>query len=297
MKYLIPAMIIIGVVILMNCGFSGKVALDPTSRDFYETARLIMTKQEKDIFNHLPDQESREEFIRDFWAKRDPNSDTEENEFKEEFFRRIDYANLRFREGIPGWKTDRGRIYIYLGPPDKVEQRPFINYPDVKGLIWWGYYKYRLGIEFVDRVGDGSYTLNQHMSAYGNVLQVIERAKFGQIFVEDQSKFVDFDLRFNREKKEIVVSIPVASLEFKGEEGLLKAEFEFEFFIYKKKGLKMDRFTQIKSFERPEDEVLKLEEIIFTFPYDLKPGKYYFDVVMGVKPDIARARKIFEIKI
>ena len=297
MKHLIPTLIIIAVVILMSCGFSGKVALDPTSKDFYKTARLIMTKQEKDIFNHLPDQESREEFISDFWAKRDPDPDMEENEFKEEFFRRIDYANLRFREGIPGWKTDRGRIYIYLGPPDKVEQRPFVNYPDVRGLIWWGYYEYRLGIEFVDRVGDGSYTLNRHQSAYGNLLQVIEKAKYGQSFVEGKWKFIDFDVRYNREKKEIVISIPVTSLEFKEKEGSLKAEFEFEFLIYKKKGLRIDRFKQIKSFERPEDEILELEEIIFTFPYDLKPGKYYFDVAMGVKPDIARARKIFEIKI
>ena len=297
MKHLIPTLIIIAVVILMSCGFSGKVALDPTSKDFYKTARLIMTKQEKDIFNHLPDQESREEFISDFWAKRDPDPDMEENEFKEEFFRRIDYANLRFREGIPGWKTDRGRIYIYLGPPDKVEQRPFVNYPDVRGLIWWGYYEYRLGIEFVDRVGDGSYTLNRHQSAYGNLLQVIEKAKYGQSFVESKWKFIDLDVRYNREKKEIVISIPVTSLEFKEKEGSLKAEFEFEFLIYKKKGLRIDRFKQIKSFERPEDEILELEEIIFTFPYDLKPGKYYFDVAMGVKPDIARARKIFEIKI
>ena len=51
MKYFIPTLIIIAVVILMSCGFSGKIALDPTSKDFYETARLIMTKQEKDIFN------------------------------------------------------------------------------------------------------------------------------------------------------------------------------------------------------------------------------------------------------
>ena len=146
-------------------------------------------------------------------------------------------------------------------------------------------------------MGDGSYTLNQHLSAYGNVVQVIERAKFGQIFAEGQSKFVNFDLRFSREKKEIVVSIPVASLEFKEEQGSLKAEFEFEFFIYKKKDLRIDRFTKIESFERLEDEILELEDIIFTFPYDLKPGKYYFDVVIRVKPDIARARKIFDIKI
>jgi len=297
MKYLKISLIIIGVLAQMTCEFQGKVALDPASEDFYEKARLIMTKQEEDIFNHLPDQSSREEFIRDFWAKRDVNPDTEENEFKEEFFSRIEYANLRFREGIPGWKTDRGRIYIYLGPPDKVEERPFVNDPDVKGLLWWGYYEYKLGIEFVDTTGDGSYTISQHLSAYGNLVQVIEKAKFGQTFSKDTTKFMDFDARFNRERKEIVVSIPVASLEFKEEEGSLKAEFGFEFFVYKKKGLKIDRFTKIRSFEQPEDEVLKLEEIIFTFPYDLKPGKYYLDVIVILKPDRAKARKILEIKV
>ena len=161
---------------------SSKIDLDPASQDFYEYARLIMTKQEKDIFKYLPDKESREEFIKDFWAKRDPDSETEENEFKEEFFRRINYANKRFREGIPGWKTDRGRIYIYLGPPDKIDQRPYINDPAVKGLILWGYYRYRLGIEFIDRTGDGSYSLNRQVGAAGGLLEVIERAKFGQIY-------------------------------------------------------------------------------------------------------------------
>ncbi len=137
MKYQNLTLVILVALILMSCGISGKVALDPESRNFYETARLIMTKEEKDIFNHLPDRESRQEFIRDFWAKRDPDSDTEENEFKEEFYGRIEYANRYFREGIPGWKTDRGRIFIYLGPPDKIDQRLFINNPSVKGLIWF----------------------------------------------------------------------------------------------------------------------------------------------------------------
>lgn len=297
MKYLKISLIIIGVFVQMTCISQRKVALDPASEDFYEKARLIMTKQEEDIFNHLPDQSSREEFIRDFWAKRDVNPETEENEFKEEFFSRIEYANLRFREGIPGWKTDRGRIYIYLGPPDKVEERPFINNPEIKGLLWWGYYEHKLGIEFVDTTGDGSYTINQHMSEYGNLLQVIKRAKFGQIFSKDAARYMDFDARFDSKRKEIVVSIPVASLEFKDEGGLLKAEFDFEFFVYKKKGSKMDRFTQIRSVEQTEDELLKLDEINFTFPYNFKPGKYYVDVIIILKPDRAKARKIFEIKV
>jgi len=297
MKYQILFVIILAVLISTSCGISDKVALGPESRNFYETARLVMTKEEKDIFHHLPDRESRQEFIRDFWAKRDPDPDTEENEFKEEFFRRIEYANLRFREGIPGWKTDRGRIYIYLGPPDKIDQRPFINNPAVKGLIWWGYYNYKLGIEFIDTRGDGNYVINQHQGSYGNLLYVIEKAKFGQIFIQSGSKFVDFNVRFDREEKEIAVSIPVSFLSFREEDGLLKAEFEFKFFIYEKGGLKEDRFTQIRSFEMPEDEVLKLEDVVFNFSYDLKPGKYYLDVLIIGTECIGKTRKIFEIKL
>jgi GWxTD domain-containing protein len=285
---------------LFSCGFSRKVALDPRSQDFYEKARLVMTGQEKNIFNHLPDRESREEFIKEFWAKRDPDPGTEENEFKQEFLQRIEYANSYFREGIPGWKTDRGRIYIYLGPPDRIEQRPYINDPSIKGLIWWGYYEYRLGLEFVDRVGDGSYTLNQQISPYGNLLQVIERAKFGQILGGEtgfKNRFVDFKVSFNREKREILVSIPVADLTFTEEDKLLKASFEFEFYIYQKKDAKKYKFQDVKYFEKPEDEILQLKEITFTFPYELKPGNYYFDVIIIVKPDGGKARKIFEIKV
>ena len=106
-------MILLGILIIVlgmiGCGTSKKVVLDPESRDFYKTAQLIMTKEEKEIFNHLPDKESRGEFIEEFWAKRDP--DTEVNEFKQEFLKRINYANKYFKEGIPDWKTDRGRIY------------------------------------------------------------------------------------------------------------------------------------------------------------------------------------------
>ena len=297
MKYQTLFVVILAVLISMSCGISGKVSLDPESRKFYETARLIMVKEEKNIFNHLPDRESRQEFIRDFWAKRDPDSDTEENEFKEEFFGRIEYANFHFREGIPGWKTDRGRIFIYLGPPDKIDQRPYINDPSVKGLIWWGYYRHGIGVEFIDTRGDGSYVINKHMGSLGNLLWAIDKAKFGQTFIQSGSKYLDFDIRFDREKKEIEISIPVSSLSFRAEDGLLKADFEFKFFINEKGGLKKDEFTQIGSFEKPEDEVLQLEEIIFNFTYDLKPGKYYFDVLIIGKEGIGKARKIFEIKL
>jgi len=283
-----------------GCGTTVRIKLDPDSRNFYETARLIMSKQERKIFNHLPDKESREEFIEDFWAKRDPDPDTEENKFKEEFFRRIEYANKRFREGPSGWKTDRGRIYIYLGYPDKIDETFTHGIPEIKGsILWWIYYGYDLGIRFVDKRGLGHFTFDPYSGIYGDLFEAIERAKFGFISEEGgmAKKFVDFDVEYNKENKEFVVAIPVTSLIFKEEEDLLKSDFEFEFYIYEEKGLKRDKFKEIKSFEMPEDEVLRMKEIEFTFPYDLNPGKYLVDVVIIGKPDSGKARKIFKIKV
>lgn len=281
------------------CGVPGGVTLDPESKDFFEYARLIMSKQERDIFRLLPDKESRKEFIQDFWDKRDPNPDTEENEFREEFDRRIEYANKRFIEGIPGWKTDRGRIYIYLGPPDKIEQRPYINDPEVKGLIWWGYYRYRLGIEFVDRTGDGSYSLSRQSGAAGGLLAVIEKAKFGQIFDEEDrgTIFADFDVDYDAEKGEISVAIPIQALSFEAGADKLKADFVFEFYIYSRENPEKYRFTREKSFETTEEEALELERAVFGFSYDLKPGEYYFDVLIVAKPKMGKVRKIFKIKV
>ena len=92
--------------------------------------------------------------------------------------RRIEYANKRFIEGIPGWKTDRGRIYIYFGPPDQFEDRPVLNNPNVRGYIVWIYYNQVL-LEFIDERGDGRYALNPYSGVYGDFFGALERAKFG----------------------------------------------------------------------------------------------------------------------
>ncbi len=81
----------------------------------------IITPEEKSAFKQLSNDEERDQFIEQFWLRRDPTPDTPENEYKEEHYRRIAYANEHFAAGIPGWKTDRGRIYIMWGPPDQIE--------------------------------------------------------------------------------------------------------------------------------------------------------------------------------
>ena len=89
-----------------------------------EDVRWIITDEERAAFKQLSNDEERDPFIEAFWQRRDPTPDTEENEFKEEHYRRIAYANEHFAAGIPGWKTDRGRIYIMYGPPDEIEAHP-----------------------------------------------------------------------------------------------------------------------------------------------------------------------------
>jgi len=140
-----------------------------------EAAAYIITDEEKATFKRLSTDEERESFIEQFWLRRDPSADTIENEYRDEHYERIAYANERFASGQPGWKTDRGRIYIIHGKPDETEDhpaggtydRPFdegggttSTYPFVK----WTY-RYIDGIgnnvelEFVDPSLSGEYRL------------------------------------------------------------------------------------------------------------------------------------------
>jgi GWxTD domain-containing protein len=102
-----------------------KIELSKTYRKWLdEDVRWIITDDEKHTFMQLSNDEERDQFIEGFWQRRDPTPDTEENEFKEEHYRRIAYANEHFAAGIPGWKSDRGRMYIVFGPPDEIDSHP-----------------------------------------------------------------------------------------------------------------------------------------------------------------------------
>jgi GWxTD domain-containing protein len=89
-----------------------------------EDVVYIISPEERHSFLHLSTNEEREQFIEAFWQRRNPDPDSPENTFKEEHYRRIAYANEHYASGIPGWKTDRGKIYIMWGPPDEIDSHP-----------------------------------------------------------------------------------------------------------------------------------------------------------------------------
>jgi|SRR5579859_550735 len=86
-----------------------------------EEVPYIITSEEKAAFDRLTTNEEREQFIEEFWRRRNPDPDSAENAAREEHYRRIAYADEHFSSGVPGWKTDRGHIYILWGPPDEIE--------------------------------------------------------------------------------------------------------------------------------------------------------------------------------
>ncbi len=96
---------------------------DPYSKWVTGDVAYIITNEERATFRGLQTDAEKERFIVQFWERRDPTPGTEANEFKEEHYRRIVYSNEHFADpnGLPGWKTDRGRIYITYGPPDEKE--------------------------------------------------------------------------------------------------------------------------------------------------------------------------------
>jgi GWxTD domain-containing protein len=101
-----------------------KELMGPWKKWLNEDVAYIITDEEKQAFKRLKTDEERQQFVEQFWLRRDPTPDTEENEYKEEHYRRIAYANDHFASGIPGWKTDRGMIYIKYGPPDEIDSHP-----------------------------------------------------------------------------------------------------------------------------------------------------------------------------
>src|SRR6267143_213269 len=153
-----------------------------------EDAVYIISPEERQAFLQLDTNEEREQFIEQFWLRRSSNPDLPDNDFKEEHYRRIAYANEHFASGIPGWKTDRGRMYIMWGPADEVESHPTggtYDPPMDEGggsttTYPWG--KWRRGylegigeniiLEFVDPSGSGEYHLTMDPSEKDALLHV-----------------------------------------------------------------------------------------------------------------------------
>lgn len=308
------SIIIMAVVLVTTaCGTSGtktrkEINMEPSEDSykdpFFEKARLIMIKQEIEIYKHLPDKKAKEEFIKEFWKKRDPTPGTEENENLEEFMERIEYANKWFFEGSKGrgWDSQRGRILLQLGFPEERRWGEMANTDRYGALITskrvpmeiWTYIRYQLVLVFVDWNDSGKLLLRQVPS---NFAYALDKARFS-LDLRDQGNLkraFRFDVSFTKNQFEI--SIPTNKLSFEEKNDTMNVDFGITIYVYRD-NKKTDEFNVPKTFSMDKEKLLEMKTIQFNVPYTVsEKGKYYFDVVIEEKSSGARYRDFAKYKI
>jgi len=195
----------------------------------------IITDQERKAFKQLSNDEEREKFIESFWDRRNPNPDSEDNEFKDEHYRRIEYANDHYAAGVPGWKTDRGRIYIVFGPPDDVESHPA-----------GGQYE-----RPIDEGGGETSTYPFEKWRYRHLDNICEQVEIE--FVDD-CMCGAYEMTMDRSKKDALLMVPGAGLTIAEQMGMASKADRFTNGGMERLGLGfIDQTTnQAKQFERLE---------------------------------------------
>jgi GWxTD domain-containing protein len=268
----------------VSCGGAKKLEMNSLNGrdDFLETARFIMLNDELQIYKHLPDKESREAFIKEFWEKRDPNPETPENEAREEFERRVDFVNRWFNEGTGkgrGWNSDRGKVFLYLGAPDSrdIHERTIYDsfgLPMRVRVETWIYSEYMLALEFIDN-GFGTFRLTFWSP---DLLSAIESEKFT---IYDKKEGVQkFKFKAGYEDGQITINIPVKDITFDEDNTNVKAKFNIMIYVYYDYK-KIDKKEETRDLTWSKDDLLKKNTLELTVPYTpLQKGKYYFDVIV-----------------
>ena len=273
---------------------------------FFEKARLIMTRQEIEVYKHLPDKKAKEEFIVEFWEKRDPTPGTEENENLEEFMERIEYANKWFYEGSKGrgWDTERGRILLQLGFPEERRWGDWADTDRSGALITskripmeiWTYIHYQLVLIFVDENDSGRLHLTRIPT---NLSYALEKARFS-LDLRDQANLkraFRFDVSFT--ENQFVISIPTNKLSFEEKNGTntMNADFDITVYVYRD-NQETDEIKVPINFKMEKEKLLQMKTLQFNVPYTVsEKGKYYFDVVIEEKSTGARYRDFTRARI
>ena len=299
-------LVIILIVVFSSCQAPINLEQDPFYETFFEKTRLIMTEEEIEIYKRLPSKESREDFIQEFWRIRDPDTSTEVNENKVEFESRIEYANRWFgwrnpdkgrlkpekQERYRGWDTERGRIYVVLGPPDSLiydgsalmNDGRKISSPEGRRVETWAYWRYRLYVTF-RRGAMGRWYIDEPEP---DLFHFLEASKLNLIEPgsrEEAKRRLTFEADFDGEN--IRLSIPITRINLEEKDGRLVSELHIEVNVYRNHQ-RVDRFEEAKSFEWIEDQALEKDNVRIEIPYNPQQnGEFLLDIIVEDKLAVA----------
>jgi GWxTD domain-containing protein len=201
--------------------------LQPAYADFLGKVGYIITKAERKIFLELPDAD-RGDFIEEFWKRRDPDPDTEVNEYRLEYEDRVKRAGAMFHgEGRPGWQTDRGRIYILFGPPSER-----LTYPmDASGYCREIWYYGSFPVLFIDEQCQGSFVMRAINLEHLQELNIAQ-GHFQKTF-DQEKRFFDYNVSLAKIgaaagvfEGKVFVDIPYNTIWFNFKDGRLETSFD-----------------------------------------------------------------------
>lgn len=223
-----PILIVAGLVALSACrSYNVTRKLPPARADFLAKVDYIINKEERKIFLELPDS-ARDDFIAQFWKRRDPTPDTERNEFKIEYEDRVAKATVMFHgEGRPGWQTDRGRIFILFGPPSER-----LTYPmDASGFCREVWYYGSFPVVFIDEHCSGYFVMRAINLEHLQELNIAQ-GYFQKTF-NPEKKLFDYLVSMQKTRAEdgvyegkVFVDIPYDTIWFNFKDGRLETAFE-----------------------------------------------------------------------
>jgi GWxTD domain-containing protein len=289
--------------------------LGPDDADFYSKARYVMTREEAKIFLELP-REEREQFKKDFWKRRDPDPETEDNEVERDYYDRIEEANGLFRtEGKEGWLTDRGRIYILFGPPLDRIQFPQGGDPYNRSREIWYYGNFP--VVFIDSSSTGIYELVTYdlTGLRTSNLIYMHLLNLAQIDAQKDSSgagtgLFDFSWKVNKKATadrvtgEVLVTVPYRMIWFEETRGRFRATLSVELELVSGTGQVIWEHTQSYGLELTDDSIPKEKKFQMTVPFDLvseldtlRSGGNKIYITLTNKADGSTGKKVMDFKL
>jgi GWxTD domain-containing protein len=279
---------------------SKRPKMTPDHQEFYNYARYLFTKNEKKIFHNLTTDEARERFIENFWEIRDPTPFTPDNEFKLEMEQRYEYVSKYLKEGpIPGWETDRGRIYLMLGPPSEHQ----LNVLRRSTVIQWYYDEYNVYILFYDDNGNGVFRMDL-TSVSLTLLDVLDNKKYFIVDKEGKIKWetLDIDINYDSKTRGFLVKISTKNLDYEKvseNSAEMMAKIKVDLVVYRSdKPDDFSRYSEVKSVKVPKEKLLEKNAFIsLAVPLELPTGKIKIDAIISDALGDAVYRKFISLNV
>jgi len=274
--------------------------MEEKHKQFLSEARYTISGQERRIFLNLPPSE-RDAFIEEFWKKRDPDPATEANEYKDEYYKRIEEANHLFTDGTSqGWLEDRGRIYILLGPPWEryVYPRGQTFYGKPTEIWYYGFFP----IAFIDDDWNGTYDLDPLSVQQISMINKAQMEFKPQI--PPEKTLFDFRIRVNNAKEGkvlILIEIPYRNLWFSAEDGRLKTGLELKLRVFDKSEAVVWDFKETYTIEKTEEDLKKVikDDYMIEVPARIEGGlgTYKLKAELKNRTDEAQVEKNLDFEI